>query len=189
MYNSLSALPKSLYNILTYLVNHNENIWKMLKYNSYDALSKPSLTQKEKMAFLWKTGKQEDYGVFLTNLIEDVICESKSILKIYQYYIHANPSTVLSTPVYAFDFLYGGQMALVEQDGVPVNRGDLFINEILKTLNGKNVGGVGVLQFNDDMSRYDAARSVIGNSKTFTGVTLYLSTLMGDIGEEIGCGD
>lgn len=189
MYNSLSALPKALYKILTYLVNNNENIWKMLKYNSYDALSQPNLTKKEKMSFLWKYGKQEDFGVFLTNLVEDAICESKSILKIYQYYIHANPSIVLATPVYAFDFLYGGQMSLVEQDGVPVNRGDLFIHEILKTLNGVNINGVGKLQFNDDLSRYDAARSVIGNSKTFTGVVLYLSTLMGDVGEDCGCGD
>lgn len=189
MYNSLSALPKSLYNILTYLVLNNENIWKMIKYNSYDALSKPNLTASEKLNYLWKTGPQEDYSVFFTNLVEDAICESKCILKIYQYYIHSNPSQYLATPVYAFDFLYGGTMSLVEQDGVPVNRGDLFISEILKTLNGANIGGVGMLQFNDDLSRYTAARSVIGNSKTFTGVVIYLSTLMGDGGEEQACGD
>lgn len=189
MYNSLSALPKASYNILEYLALNNENIWKMLKYNSYDALSKPNLTMSEKLSFLWKNGKQEDFGVFLTNLVGDAICESKCIFKIYQYYIHANPSAYISTPVYAFDFLYGAQMALIEQDGIPVNRGDLFIHEILSTLNGVEIGGVGKFQFNDDLSRYDAARSVIGNSKTYTGVVLYMSTLMGDSGKEIGCGD
>lgn len=189
MYNSLSALPNAPYNILEYLVLHNENIWKMLKYNSYDALSKPNLTNKEKMELLWRTGKQEDCGVFFTNLIEDAICESKCIFKLYQYYIHANPNGYISTVVYAFDFLYGGTMSLVEKDGIPVNRGDLFINEILATLNGVEIGGIGKFQFNDDLSRYDAARSVIGNSKTFTGVTLYMSVLMGDTGKEIGCGD
>lgn len=189
MYNSLSALPQAPYNILTYLVLNNENIWKMLKYNSYDALSKPNLTKKEKMEFLWKTGPQEPYGIFLTNLVGDAICKSKCIFKLYQYYIHANPSSYLSTPVYAFDFLFGANMALVEKDGVPVNRGDLFVHEILKTLNGVEIGGVGKLQFNDDLSRYDAARSVVGNSETFTGVVLYMSTLMGDGGEEVGCAD
>lgn len=188
MFNSLSALPESLYHILEYLVVNNENIWKMLKYNSYDALSMPNLTNEEKMEFLWKTGKQDDYSVFFTNLIEDEICESKCILKIYTYYIHANPNAYLSTPTYAFDFLYGGKMSLVDKDGIPVSRGDLFIKEILSTLNGAEIGGVGKLQFNDDLSRYDAARTVIGNSKTFTGVVIYMSTLMGDAGGNSDCG-
>lgn len=188
MYNSLSALPKAPYNILEYLVIHNENIWKMIKYNGYDALNHPNLSLKEKMDYLWKTGKQEDYSVFFTNLIEDAICESKCILKIYQYYIHPT-SLYLATPVYAFDFLYGGTMSLVDYNGVPVNRGDLFINEILSTLNGTEVGGVGVFQFNEDLSRYNAGRSVIGNSKTFTGVSLFMSVMMGDTGKENGCGE
>lgn len=189
MYNSLSALPKAPYRILEYLAQNNENIWKMLKYNSYDALNKPNLTMREKMDFIWKEGLQEPYGVFFTNLVEDAICESKCILKIYQYYIHANPSPYSSTVVYAFDWLYGGKMSLIDDGGIPVNRGDKFINEILTTLNGAEIGGIGKLQFNDDLSRYTAARSVVGNSKTFTGVVIYLSTLMGDAGQEVQCGD
>lgn len=188
MYNSLAALPSASYNIITYLAQNNENIWKMLKYNSYDALSQPNLSMKEKLDLLWKTGPQEDYSVFLTNLIEDAICESKCVLKIYQYYIHANPSIYVATPVFAFDFLYGGQMSLVDRNGIPVNRGDLFVHEVLKTLNGVYIGGVGKLLLSDDLSRYSAGRAVIGNSKTFTGVVLYLSTQMGDAGEENNCG-
>lgn len=189
MYNSLAALPKAPYNILTHLALNNENIWKMIKYNSYDALSKPNLTLEEKMKYVWKSGKQEDYSVFFTALIEDAICESKCVFKIYQYYVHANPSLYMSTPVYAFDFLYGGNMSLVEYEGVPVSRGDLFIHELLSTLNGVSIGGVGKLTLSDDLSRYSAMRSVIGNSKTFTGVTVYLATLMGDVGIGDNCGN
>jgi len=189
MYNSLSALPKAPYNILTYLAKNNENLWKMLKYNTYDALSQPNLTFDEKMSMIWKSGVMEDYSVFLTNIVGDAICESRNIFKCYQFYIHANPSSYISTPVYAFDWLYGVTMALVEKDGIPVNRGDLFVNEILSTLNGAYIGGVGELVFNDDQSRYDIARSIIGDSKKFTGECLYMSTLMGDSGKEISCGD
>lgn len=190
MYNSMSALPKALYNILEYLVTAEaaEDIWKMLKYNDYYALSNPNLTMTEKLDLLWRDGKQEDYGVFFTNLIEDAMCVSKCVLKMYHYYTYARPSPYLATPTFAFDFLYGGQMSLVEKDGIPVNRGDLFINCLLSSLNGANIGGVGTLIFDDEQSRYDAARSVIGNSKTFTGVQIYLSTLMGDTGVEVGCG-
>ena len=191
MYNSLSALPTIPYNIMVYLAKSTDPIaevfWKMLAYKDYKALSHEPLTFQQKMKIVWAQGKQDTYSVFLTNLIEDAMAESKQIVKIYQYYIHAS-ELYTSTVVYAFDCLYGGQMSLVEYNGIPVNRGDLFIHCILTLLNGVEVGGVGKLMFLDDMSRYSAARSTIGNNKTFTGVQLYMAVNVGDSGVEGGCG-
>lgn len=191
VYNSMFKLPSVPYKIIEYLATASttsaENFWKMLKYNTYDALSKPNLTLSEKLSFLWKTGKQENYSIFLTNLIEDAMAESKCILKCYNYYIQ--PEQIYnSVVIYAFDFLYGGKMSLIDYNGIPVSRGDLFIHCILDTLNGAEVGGVGTLIFSDEMSRYDGAKSVIGNQKNFTGVCLYLSTLIGDTGRKENCG-
>lgn len=186
MYNSLSALPYIPYNILVYLARQDEIIWKLLKYNSYDALSKPNLSFDEKLELIWKFGPQEKFGAFFTPLVEDAVCESKCVLKIYDYYIHAK-ELYTSTAVYAFDFLYGGQMSLVDYNGTPVSRGDLFINRVLAVLNGAEVGGVGKLTFYDNMSRYALGKSVVGNSKTFTGVQLFLAVNIGDTGEEYGC--
>lgn len=188
MFNSLSALPTASYNILEYLARNNENIWKMIKYNSYDALSQPNLSMTEKLSYIWKTGAQENFSVFLTNIVGDAICEDKCILKCYDYYIAATDAYI-STPVFAFDFLYGVTMALVDKDGIPVNRGDLFIHEILSTLNGVTIGGIGKLMFNKNQTRYDFARSVIADSKKFTGVQIYLSTNMGDTGSVVDCGN
>ena len=190
MYNSLSRLPTIPYNIMVYLAKSTDPIaevfWKMLAYKDYKALSHEPLTFQQKMKLVWAQNKQDKYSVFLTNLIEDAMAESKQIVKIYQYYIHAS-ELYTSTVVYAFDCLYGGQMSLVEYNGVPVNRGDLFIHCILTLLNGVEVGGVGKLTFLDDMSRYSAARSTIGNNKTFTGVQLYMAVDVGDVGTEDGC--
>ena len=190
MYNSLSRLPTIPYNILVYLAKSTDPVaeifWKMLAYKDYKALSHEPLTFQQKMKLVWAQGKQDTYSVFLTNLIEDAMAESKQIVKIYQYYIHAS-ELYTSTVVYAFDCLYGGQMSLVEYNGIPVNRGDLFIHCILALLNGVEVGGVGKLTFLDDMSRYSAARSTIGNNKTFTGVQLYMAVDVGDAGTEDGC--
>lgn len=190
MYANLGTLPYIPYKIMEFLALSDKKeaqmLWKMLKYNGYDALSKEDLSFDEKMSLVWKNGKQEKYGVFLTNLIEDAIAESKCVLKCYNYYIHAE-ELYTSTVVYAFDFLYGGQMSLVDMDGYPVSRGDLFVHCVLSLLNGAYVGGVGRLTFLNDMSRYDGAKSVIGNSKTFTGVCLYMSTLVGDTGGDSGC--
>ena len=190
MYNSLSRLPTIPYNIMVYLAKSTDPVadvfWKMLAYKDYKALSHEPLTFQQKMKLVWAQGKQDTYSIFLTNLIEDAMAESKQIVKIYQYYIHAS-ELYTSTVVYAFDCLYGGQMSLVEYNGIPVNRGDLFIHCILALLNGVEVGGVGKLTFLDDMSRYSAARSTIGNNKTFTGVQLYMAVDVGDAGTEDGC--
>ena len=78
-------------------------------------------------------------------------------------------------------------MSLVEYEGVPVSRGDLFINKALSVLNGAEVGGVGKLTVLDDMSRYSLGRATIGNSKTFTGVQLFLAVNVGDTGINYGC--
>ena len=184
----MSMLPTIPYNILVYLARQDEaeDLWKMLKYSGYDALSKPNLTFSEKLELIWRSGPQDKFGVFFTPLVEDMICESKCVLKIYDYYIHAK-ELYASTVVYAFDFLYGGQMSLVEYEGAPASRGDLFINKALSVLNGAEVGGVGKLTFLDDMSRYSLGRATIGNSKTFTGVQLFLAVNVGDIGINYGC--
>lgn len=190
IFNSLSRLPTIPYNIMVYLAKSIDPIaevfWKLLAYKDYEALSHEPLTFQQKMKLVWAQGKQDTYSVFLTNLIEDAMAESKQIVKIYQYYIHAS-ELYTSTVVYAFDCLYGGQMSLVEYNGIPVNRGDLFIHCILTLLNGVEVGGVGKLTFLDDMSRYSAAKSTIGNGKTFTGVQLYMAVNVGDRGGESGC--
>ena len=124
--------------------------------------------------------------MYFTNIVDDAIPESKTIMKIYNYYIHAK-DLYLAPTVYAFDILYGPKMSLVNYNGIPVSRSDLFVNRILTLLNGVYVGGVGKLAFFDDMSRYDLGRSVVGNSKTFTGYQLFLSVNVGDGGEDEGC--
>ena len=188
MYNSLSALPQSCYKILEYLANdpNAEELWKMLKYADYDALKNPNLTMQEKLDMIWKEGPQENYSVFMGKLIEDSMAKSKCILKIYDYYIHAD-NLYSSIIVYAFDFLYGGQMELVDYNGIPVSRGDLFVHKMLQCLNGIEIGGIGKLMFFNEQSRYDLAKTTIGDSKKFTGIQLFMSTEMGDLGVQDEC--
>ena len=49
------------------------------------------------------------------------------------------------------------------------------------------IGGIGKFKFLQDASRYSAAKSTIGNNKTFTGVQLYMAIDVGDTGTEEGC--
>ena len=187
MYNSMSALPFIPYRIMKHLALNEEILWKLLKYNTYDALSKPDLTFQEKMALIWaRDDKQEKYSVFFTNLVEDAITESKTIMKLYKFFADTD-SIYLANVVYQMDFLYGGNMAMVEYEGVSVPRDDLLVSRILTTLNGQYVGGVGNLQFNTQMSRYSSVKTTIGNDKTFTGSSVYMVVQVGDAGANNGC--
>ena len=142
----------------------------------------------EKMAYLSKKLCTIDRYVPLDFTIEDAITNSKCVFKIYNYMIQ--PIDVYnSSVVYAFDFLYGGQMSLVDCYGVPTSRADIFVRAICSVLNGTDVGGVGLLALDDSLSRYSGTKSVIGNSKTFTGVCLYLVVQSGNTGAQEGICD
>lgn len=172
---------------MVHLAKNEEILWKLLKYNTYDALSKPDLTLSEKLSLIWaRDDKQEHYNVFFTNLVEDAITESKTIMKLYKFFADT-ANLYLANVVYQMDFLYGGNMAMVEYEGVSVARDDLLVHRILANLNGTYVGGVGNIQFNTEMSRYSVLKTTIGNDKTFTGASLYMVVQVGDAGVGDGC--
>lgn len=183
LYNKYEFMPYIPYKIVEYLATNNENLWKILKYNDYDCLSKPNLTFEEKIALIWNTeGNQENYSIFFSQLVENMIPDSKSILKIYKV-LTTPRNTIQAVGSYEFDILYGGKIALVEYNGIPCNRGDVVEAEILRTLNGADVGGVGMLQFNTKLSTASRSSLNLGNSKTFTGTSLVLSVELSDLGE------
>lgn len=186
-FNQFSSLPSIPYAIIEKLME-NENIWKILKYPTYDCLSKKDLTLSEKSDMIWKNQEnQVDYNVFLTPLVEDMIYESTTILKCYRYY--SVPMNQLRAVVtYEIDVLYGGKISLIEYNGIPCNRSDVIEMEIMKTLNGADVGGIGYFQFNRELSSFSQSRMVLGNDKTFTGTAIVMATNLSNIKEDTCCG-
>lgn len=181
-FNLYQGMPFIPYKIIQYLALNNENIWKILKYDDYDCLSKPNLTLAEKMDLVWnRQGNQEDYNVFFTQLVENSILESTTILKIYKI-ITTPRDSIHGVAGYEFDILYGGKIALIDYDGIPCNRGDVMESEILQTLNGADVGGVGLLQFNAKLTSMSRSNLNLGNSKTFTGTSLIMGVELIDVG-------
>ena len=105
LYNKYEFMPYIPYKIVEYLATNNENLWKILKYNDYDCLSKPNLTFEEKIALIWNTeGNQESYSIFFSQLVENMIPDSKSILKIYKV-LTTPRNTIQAVGSYEFDIL------------------------------------------------------------------------------------
>lgn len=71
------------YNCIKYLMDHDEVIWKLLKYTGPDAWDKPNLTQEEKAALIY-TGQDDTslYKVFMDQGAPDVLTREDCILRI-----------------------------------------------------------------------------------------------------------
>lgn len=187
MYNDFISMPYIPYRIIEYLAYNNENLWKILKYNTYDCLSEDNLTFEEKMSLIWShEANQEDYRIFFTALVENLIPVSETMIKIYKEIVVPR-STVNAIAGYEIDILYGGKISLIEYNGVPCNRGDVCEAEILSTLNGVEIGGVGRLEFNTRKLSSAKSMNNIGDNKSFTGNSLLLAVDISDIGDDASC--
>jgi hypothetical protein len=184
LFNDFATMPYIPYKIIEYLANNNENIWKLMAYGTYDALTKPNLTLNEKLALVWKgESKQESYNVFLNRTVNNAEPNATTILKLYRY--ETNPKDHLkATLSYEFDVLFGSKISLVEYNDIPCNRGDVFEEQILSTLNGTDVGGVGVLQFNHKLSTLARSGMNIGNNSTYSGVSIIMNVQVGTVAQD-----
>ena len=87
LFNTFDSMPFIPYNIVAHLANDPvaDDLFKLLKYNTYDAISQPSLSLKEKMSMIYKNQPQQnDYNIFLNRLVEDEETAERTILKVYK---------------------------------------------------------------------------------------------------------
>lgn len=175
LFNQLTMMPYAPYRIIEYLANSNQNIWKMMYYKSYDCLSQADLTLDQKLALIWRgASDQKEYNVFMNRTIDDAEPEATCILKLYR--LDTLPENhILATSCYEFDFLFGSKISLVEYNGLPCNKGDVFETELMQTINGVDIGGVGLLQFNHELSTMARSGLNLGNNKTYSGDSIIMS--------------
>lgn len=177
-YNKFTGFSNLCYNILAYLMVENESLWKLLKYNTTDALSKPDLTLKEKRSLIYNgIGDSEGYNVFRCPFVDDAFTKEVSQIRIYALTVKPENRSV-STIDLAIDCIT--HVKLVNLDGAQ-NRAELMVEEVLKTLNGQDINGVGKLFFDARESMYDAARSSIFNNRYFFGFQIVMSVKFGDL--------
>lgn len=188
LFNDFNGLAQVPYKILQYLMLYGEeDIWKILKYNDEDCLSKPNLTLKEKSDLIWRNKMNEEkYRVFLKPLIGDAWTDSTTQLRLYKNAI--KPFDRLKAVVlYSFEIVVGAKASMVDFNGILISRLDYLEELILKSLNGKNLGfGIAEFQFNQEVDRESQERYNINNGKTFYGSTLTMCITYSNVVEK-GC--
>lgn len=140
---------------LNYLVENNELIWKLLKYNTADAWKNesdggyPNLTKDEKSALIYKGDGQynlEDYSVFLDIGQDQSITFQKSFLRMTNYsLVPDNRTWGVATIIFEIYSHYE-----INQMSNQRTRVDMIMQQLIKTYNGKKdvFKGVGKFYFN-----------------------------------------
>lgn len=190
-FNNFDLMPEIPYNIFAYLIAHNENLFKLLYYNTRDALSQPNLDYNAKLDMIYiDSGISEDnYNIFLKPMVGDELVKACSQLRIYKSSIRPD-NHMQASVCYTFDILTGSKISMVDNiRGIPCNRVDLIEQELLHTLNGADIGGVGYLTFDRKRNANSLERYSINNGKNFFGNSLTLSVLWSNVDNSGGCDD
>lgn len=172
-YNQYKLLPMMQYNIAEYLMLNNENIWKLLKYPENSALTKSDLTLPEKSKLIYQ-GEPDANGfrVFFTDYIDDSFTDQCSILRIFPEIITPK-NAVLSTITFRIEVFSHVKIQMLNNY---TTRNVALLQQVLETINGRPINGVGVLGFDRMGCPYDKSYLNISNSKNYTGYSILIST-------------
>lgn len=170
-YATYEPLPDLGYNIIKYLIESPEAeiIWKLLKYPDADAWKKPDLSKKEKTEMIYDgIKKQDDCMVFFDYFMDEATNQEKSYLRIYPANTIPTNRTV-GVCCINFEIFIHSQINHLSNYKT---RLDVIIQKILEILNGRDIGGVGVLFF--DASRTSYCRMITVGEKPYKGKLLVM---------------
>lgn len=178
IFNRFDNLENICYKIIEYLMLNNERLWKLLKYNSNDALLQENLTLEEKRKLIF-TGNSvsKNYRVFLQPYLDDGFLEECAMIRVYPISIYPD-NHLMGTVYIAIETISHVKIVNLMSDDemAPIkSRETVLLSEIYKTLNGRDVNGVGFLQFNREHGLQDKTLSNIWNNRNFFGHTTVMS--------------
>jgi len=153
-YNRFTHIPNFSMNIINYLIKNNETIWKLLKYNTSDALSKSNLIMDEKTDLIYSgmsivddpedyKDAEKGYRVFTKGMSTDAITEACSQLHIYIGDVRPRDHIVSNVDMYIQIISHNGILILDDYR----NRNEVMLQQILTTLNGADIEGITNLSF------------------------------------------
>ena len=201
-FNKFHNLDSVETRVINYLKNTDTDdcnrLWKLLKYSDIKALYKNNLSKEDKNKLIYQDKNESDCRVFTFAYVEDNFTEVCSLLKVYIHSIQP-VNHLTSTVNVAIDILTHNKISNVYNDesdvldgGRPVeenistkNRNTVMLKAILATLNGADIEGTGVLQFNKELSDKCQAEMKLSNNRNFYGYTVVLSCQMSGIGGAI----
>jgi len=158
------------YKCIDYLMDNNELIWKLLKYNGADAWTESNLTHDEKAALIYNSQPDSTgFRVFMDSGNPDAWTKEICQLRIYPCKLFSQNRTI-GVMLMEFDFFCHYKINQLSNYQTRVDRG---VQELLGTFNGATIAGIGRLYFNAAESAEDRALTV--GQLPFKGKSIYMS--------------
>ncbi len=173
-YNKYEILPQTPYNVAKYLMDNNDYIWRLLKYDKADAWNdviNPNLTKAQKGALIYNgVNAPESYRVFFTCSQDFAWTSVATVLRLAP--VEVIPKDYV-TGIMSVKFeVYTHTNTSMLSNYEPRNL--RLMQQIIKTLNGAEVEGIGRLWFNARASSRCRLNSVNVGSDTFSGMELIM---------------
>lgn len=140
-YNDYDSIP---YNCIKHLMDNDDMVWKLLKYNTPDAWNKPNLTQAEKAALIYNgSDNTVNYRVFMDRGQPDVNTFENCQVRIANYSIYPDNRVVGTMSVIFEVYPHYKTNHLSNYK----TRGNMIMNRLIQVFNGAEIGGIGRLFF------------------------------------------
>ncbi len=147
-YNQYAGYSQTPSKVMNYLMTTNENIWKLLKYSESNALQQTNLTLAQKRALIYNPSTpSDDYRLFTTRFVDDALTDEITHLHIYMGRVDPANAQIGTIDI-VFDVFCHNKIAILTYPGYKPNRHDVLFEELMGTLNGKDIKTLGRLYFN-----------------------------------------
>jgi hypothetical protein len=184
-YNQYTGFAQIPYKIMEYLMVSNTSIWKLLKYNQPNALQQPDLTMAEKRKLVYKpipdaSDDPNAYCLYTVRFIDDAMTAEMTHLHIYINRVVPQNAQVGTVDI-CFDVFCHNRIAVLSYPNYKPNRYDVMFEELMKTLNGKDVDTLGRLYFNRSgfSSGSEARLAAFSSNGTYQGHHIVMSVNVG----------
>lgn len=206
--NRLATLNGIEDRIIYYLLSPNNKteeelkathtIWKLLMYNTGDALNKKLPTYKKVTSLIANDDiTQSDKRIFRSPHFEDAFLTEATLLKVYiDSIIPSDPyKAVVNVGIDIITHNKCINIAADEEDkGPPIDivdgveyyvgtksRISVLTQAIISLLNGANIQGVGLMEFSGQMNRFQQAQYGIWNNRNFEGIKVVMGCWMSGV--------
>jgi len=175
-FNTDDMIPLISNSCVSYLLQNNELIWKLLKDKTPDAWSIANLTKAEKRAMIYKgTGDMNDFNVFFDDFQDDAINTETTFLRIFP--IDDIPRTHLVSDVSigmaVFSHYNCNHLSNYE------TRIERVIQQLKYTFHGADVPKIGQLIYSQQRSR--ACKSIIVGKTPYKGKIIVFNTFSASV--------
>lgn len=173
----LEGVRNLSYKIVNYLINNNEELWKLLYYSG-DIINEPDLTKSQKISLISKNSYSDivDKKVFFTRYSADAENTTKTQLRLQVFGIEPQDSEQMLVTVLFQCVVDNQEATLTTSKSNYDNRALAMAQNIVGCLNGATVsdGTMGMF-FNSSVGGLDNIYLTSYGEK-FSGYDLYLST-------------